>query len=70
MCAKYVAMFRQQFQCHLHNYCSYLAAKDEAQQKCDSQLGVAEEYDVQQVGVGRLLQEQPRASKGTLVCKV
>jgi hypothetical protein len=41
---------------------SYLAAEDEAEQKRDCQLRVAEEDDVQQIGVGRFLQEQPEAS--------
>jgi hypothetical protein len=40
---------------------SYLAAEYEAEQQRDGQLSVAEEDNVEQVRVGRLLQEQPEA---------
>ena len=33
----------------------YLAGEDEAQEYCDGKLAVAEEDDVQQVRVGRVL---------------
>jgi hypothetical protein len=45
---------------------SYLAAEYEAQQKRDGQLSVAEEDNVEQVRVGRLLQEQPEAKPSAL----
>ena len=37
----------------------YLAGEDEAQEYCDGKLAVAEEDDVEEVGVGGVLEEKP-----------
>ena len=38
---------------------SYLAGKDEAKENGDCELAVTEEDDVQQVWIGRMLEEKP-----------
>ena len=37
----------------------YLAGEDKAQEYCDGKLAVTEEDDVEEVGVGGVLQEKP-----------
>lgn len=42
---------------------TYLAAKNESQQQGHRQLCVAEEYDIEQIRIGRRLQEEPVKDK-------
>ena len=62
------AKFFHEFQFSLINFSLYLAGENEAEQDGDCQLGVTEENDVEEIGVGWVLQEEP-GQKQTLIIR-
>ena len=43
-----------------NNFKFYLAGEYETKKNCDGELAVTEEYDVEKIGISRMLEEKPQ----------